>query len=72
MIVQINIVEIASELASMNLVEHYEDECSINGDLSFEDENGVIIWNDKAQKVFDELYDTYYDLILSNSLIIEN
>lgn len=72
MIVQINIVEIASELASMHLVENYEDECSINGDLSFEDENGVIMWNDKAQKVFDELYDTYYDFILLNSLEIEN
>ena len=72
MTVQINIVEVASELASMYLVENYEDECSINGDLFVEDKNGVTIWNDKAQKVFDELYDTYYDFILLNSLKTKN
>ena len=63
--VQINIVEVASDLAALDLENHYRDECSIDGELYVEDKNGDTRWNNKAQDVFNMLYDSYYDLLLS-------
>lgn len=66
--IQINVIEVASDLATLYLEEHYRDECSIDGELYVEDENGDTRWNNKAQDVFNVLYDVYYDFILSHSL----
>jgi hypothetical protein len=57
-IITINIVELASELADLDLRENWKD--SIKIDEEDEDETS---YTEEAQDVFDDLYDTYYSII---------
>jgi hypothetical protein len=57
-IITINIVELASELADMDLRENWKD--SIKIDEEDEDETS---YTEEAQGIFDDLYDTYYSII---------
>lgn len=56
--ITINIVELASELADMDLRENWKD--SIKIDEEDEDETS---YTEEAQDVFNDLYDTYYSII---------
>jgi hypothetical protein len=57
--VTINIVELASELASIELEEN-RPIMEIN---TIEDENGCIVYTEEAQDIFNDLYDRYYAII---------
>ena len=57
-IITINIVELASELADLDLRENWKD--SIKIDEEDEDETS---YTEEAQVIFDDLYDTYYSII---------
>ena len=57
-IITINIVELASELADMDLRENWKD--SIKIDEEDEDETS---YTEEAQVIFNDLYDTYYSII---------
>ena len=57
-IITINIVELASELADLDLRENWKD--SIKIDEEDEDETS---YTEEAQDVFNDLYDTYYSII---------
>jgi hypothetical protein len=59
--ITINIVELASELASYELEENFGDSMI----LYKEDDNGDTYYTDKAQDVFNDLYDKYYAVIES-------
>jgi hypothetical protein len=59
--VTINIVELASELASYELNENWGDTIEIY----IEDENGDTYYTDQAQEIFNDLYDKYYAVIES-------
>ena len=62
--IKINILELASELAHTDLVSLVGDENKL-----FEDPTaGITTYNDYAQDRFNELYDKYYDIILSCKL----
>jgi hypothetical protein len=58
-IITINIVELASELADMDLRENWKDSIKIDED---EDEDETS-YTEEAQGIFDDLYDTYYSII---------
>lgn len=58
MTIKINIIEVASELAENEMKKHYLDDYEI-----YNDENDYIIYTDKAQELFDSLYDKYYDIL---------
>ncbi len=57
--VTLNKLELASELAHHKLVEEWFDVFPIHE----EDEDGVLIYTDEAQDVFNDYYDMYLDLI---------
>lgn len=59
----INEVELSSELADRELRKIWNKE---NGCIDRE-EDGTIYYTDKAQDLFNELYDKFYDIILSTS-----
>lgn len=59
--ITINIVELASELASYELEENFGDSMI----LYKEDDNGDTYYTDKAQDIFNDLYDKYYAVIES-------
>jgi len=56
--VTINIVELASELASHELEETYGDKIVI-----LQNEEDVTKYTDEAQGIFNDLYDKYYTFI---------
>ncbi len=59
--VVIDVLELASELAHIELVENFSESIKI-----FEDENnGVTHYTDEAQDIFNDLYDKYFHLIES-------
>jgi len=57
--ISINIVELASELASYEL-EQSREIAQIN---TIEDEHGCIVYTEEAQDIFNDLYDRYYAII---------
>ena len=57
-IITINIVELASELADMDLRENWKDSIKID-----EEDDDETRYTEEAQDVFDDLYDTYYSII---------
>lgn len=58
--VQINIVELASELADLELEKHFE----YSSICVWEDDgDGCLVYTNEAQDVFNDLYDKYYSLI---------
>jgi hypothetical protein len=57
--VTINIIELASELANMDLENNWG-----NSIMIYEDDNEVeSIYTQEAQDIFNDLYDKYYSLI---------
>ena len=62
--VTINILELASELADIELNDNWRHSITIYE----EDESGVTVYTDKAQDIFNELYDKYTYLILSTKV----
>ena len=57
--VTINIVELASELAEMEM----EQNRKVGEITTIEDGSGCIIYTEEAQNIFNELYDYYYSMI---------
>ncbi len=62
--VTINILELASELASIELENNWRDSIKIYKD----DESSDTVYTDEAQDIFNGLYDKYTDLILSTKI----
>lgn len=60
--VLINVVELASELATNSLLRSWDYEKK--GQI-FIEENGVLRYTENAQEDFNYFYDKHYDLILS-------
>lgn len=58
--VTINIVELASELADLELQNNWHDSIQV-----YEEDEEEIRYTPEAQDIFDDLYDKYYDLIQS-------
>jgi len=56
---EINIVEVASELAHRDLNRMVENEL----DLYTTEDNGDLRYKEKYQDIFNELYDEYYSII---------
>ena len=56
---EINIVEVASELAHRDLNQMVENEL----DLYTTDDNGDLRYKENYQDIFNELYDEYYNII---------
>lgn len=59
--VLINVVELASELADNKLNDDWSESITIYK----ETENGDTYYTEEAQDIFNDLYDKYYQLILS-------
>lgn len=57
--VSINIIELASELAEMELEKHFE----YSSILIYEEGDEGTKYTDEAQDVFNDLYDKYYSVI---------
>lgn len=57
--VRINIIELASELAEMEM----EQNRKVGEITTIEDGSGCIIYTEEAQDVFNDLYDKYYSVI---------
>lgn len=66
--ITINIVELASEFASYELEENWADTIEIYK----EDENGDTSYTEKAQDIFNDLYDKYYSVIESYQILPNN
>ena len=60
--IQINLVEIASELANDRVYEELTSEYLGEDDI-YKKDSDVIEYTEYAQKVFDGWYDYYYDFI---------
>lgn len=58
--VKINIIELASELADLELAKHFEYSSIC---VWQEDESECLVYTDEAQDVFNDLYDKFYSLI---------
>ena len=56
--VTVNILELASDLASNELETLFKD-----GAVIYSEDEGTFIYTDEAQDVFNELYDKYYAII---------
>jgi hypothetical protein len=57
--ITINIIELASELASERLQEDWENSVKIYKD----DNSDMLEYTDEAQDIFNDLYDKYYSII---------
>ena len=63
--IEINKLELASELAHIKLLDNWSESIKI-----YEDENATVLnYTDEAQDIFNELYDYYLDLIESCKII---
>ena len=62
--VTINIVELASELANLEIEENRQ----TGEHNTIEDETGCLVYTQEAQNIFDELYDKYYSIIENTKL----
>jgi len=61
--ITINAVELASELASAHLERVHTDRIVI-----WEEVDGVEVYTEEAQDIFNDLYDEYYTLIESTKI----
>ena len=62
--VKVNVVELASELASCAIIDLFgRDEETL-----YVDNDGEDVYTEEVQERFDEFYDTYYDIIITNKL----
>jgi hypothetical protein len=57
--IKINIIEVASELAEMELLENWQDSLLIYQEA----ENGDTYYTDEAQDIFNDLYDKYFNFL---------
>jgi len=57
--ITINIVELASELADLELENNWMDSIKV----WVEEENGDLRYTEEAQDIFNDLYDKYYSII---------
>jgi hypothetical protein len=57
--ITINIVELASELADLELENNWMDSIKV----WVEEENGDLRYTEEAQDIFNDLYDKYYSMI---------
>ena len=57
----INILELASELADLELRQKWDFR---DGKADIDDGDGGLIYSEIAQDIFNDLYDIYFDLIL--------
>ncbi len=65
---KINVVQAASEIAHKILVEKCEKDLGINEeDIYIEDDSGVLYYKEDIQDIFNNLYDEYYDILVSCS-----
>lgn len=55
----INPVELACELAELEMIKYYSDEIEIYSD----EDDDCIVYTEEAQELFDNLYDKYYSII---------
>lgn len=62
--VTINIVELASELASIELEQNWSDSIKIWVDEG----DDCLTYSEEAQDIFNDLYDKYYELIESTKI----
>ena len=60
---EINVIELASELADERLRHEWIVD-GRTGEIDIEDENGDIRYTEEAQDEFNRLYDMFYDLIM--------
>lgn len=58
--ITINIVELASELASEDLYENWHNSIKIYKEDEGED---CFVYTDEAQEIFNDLYEKYYSII---------
>jgi hypothetical protein len=59
MTIKINIIEVASELAEKEMIQYFKDDWEIY----LNKEEDLIVYTDKAQDIFNTLYDKYFDLL---------
>jgi len=57
--ITINILELASELADLELENNWMDSIKV----WVEEENGDLRYTEEAQDIFNDLYDKYYSMI---------
>jgi hypothetical protein len=57
--VTINIIELASELANIELENNWMDSIKV----WVEDDDGSLSYTEEAQDIFNDLYDKYYSVI---------
>jgi hypothetical protein len=57
--ITINIIELASELASLDLYDNWNYSIKIYKD----DNSDILEYTDEAQDIFNDLYDKYYSII---------
>ena len=60
--IKINLVEIASELANDRMIEELSREYLSESDI-YKQDSDVVEYTDYAQKVFNNWYDYYYNLL---------
>lgn len=63
--VTINIIELASELANMELENNWMDSIKV----WVEDDDGDLTYTEEAQDIFNDLYDKYYSVIENTKII---
>lgn len=66
--VTINIIELASELANMELENNWMDSIKI----WVEDDDGDLSYTEEAQDIFNDLYDKYYSVIENTKINLQN
>lgn len=76
MIVAVNIIELASELADKKLQEIQQEELKAKDCVSMpngivkEEPNGDVIYTEEAQDLFNDYYDQYWNLINNVSQVL--
>ena len=66
--ITINIIELASELANMELENNWMEYIKV----WVEDEDGDLSYTEEAQDIFNDLYDKYYSIIENAKINLQN
>lgn len=62
--VKVNVVELATELAHDAIINLF----GRDPETLYVEDDGEDVYTEEVQERFDEFYDTYYDIIISNKL----